>query len=331
MKSRNVKTESRLPPIILKYENQLERDPNSLVFAALAEAYRKSGNFEGAFQVLRDGIKNHPLYKFAYFTLAHCYFDVNQYQLAYTTLRPFVANERENFRVQNLFAEICLKLGQTEEALESLKYCLFLAPKNHDVAKKIKEIEQSISPTIDTLNEIATKTEIPNGNVQFEVKNLNPAGPKDIDIDEWKQVDLSFNPHKQQSGEEEQAGRDWQIGPISDVVPSERETPDVLPKEVHPDIEDEQELNPKNDAPIITHTLVDLYCAQGLYQNGIEILQKILELNPQDQKSRARLQELRQLVAMHSSKSDEKRELHSRLESFLKAIKERARQIERSP
>ncbi|OFZ14352.1 MAG: hypothetical protein A2X86_05770 [Bdellovibrionales bacterium GWA2_49_15] len=316
VKSQNFKTENRLPPIILKYENQLERDPNSLVFAALAEAYRKSGNYEGAFQVLRDGIKNHPLYKFAYFTLAHCYFDVNQYQLAYTTLRPFVANERENFRVQNLFAETCLKLGQTEEALESLKYCLFLAPKNYEVAQKIKEIEQSISPTVETLDEITKKQDIPNIQVsdQFELKNLNPTGSKDIDIDEWKQVDFSRTTNQEPKIQEEQLAKDWQVGQTPELTIIEEKV------EARP---------PTGEAPIITHTLVDLYCAQGLYQKGIEILQKILELNPKDHKSRARLQELRQVVAIHASVPKQKHGVHLRLESFLDALKERARQIEK--
>ncbi|MEK6625124.1 MAG: CDC27 family protein, partial [Bdellovibrionota bacterium] len=289
-----------------------------LVFAALAEAYRKSGNYEGAFQVLRDGIKNHPLYKFAYFTLAHCYFDVNQYQLAYTTLRPFVANERENFRVQNLFAETCLKLGQTEEALESLKYCLFLAPKNHEMAKKIKEIEQSISPTVETINEIAPKAETPNTpvNTQFEVKNLNPVGSKEIDIDEWKQVDLSHNASTEHVDAIEQVGNDWKMDLAPDLKPPER---------------DEVPSNQTSNAPIITHTLVDLYCAQGLYQKGIEILQKILELNPTDHKSRARLQVLRESVAVSSTGAipQQKQDVHLRLESFLRALKDRARQIDK--
>lgn len=41
----------------------------------------------------------------------------------------------------------------------------------------------------------------------------------------------------------------------------------------------------KDDAPVITHTLVDLYCAQGYSEKAIEILEQILELNPGDQRT----------------------------------------------
>jgi pentatricopeptide repeat protein len=44
-----------------------------------------------------------------------------------------------------------------------------------------------------------------------------------------------------------------------------------------------------NADPIITHTLVDLYCKQGHYRKAIEILESILELHPSDRASAKKL------------------------------------------
>ena len=43
-------------------ERRLGKDPNSKIFAQLAEEYRKAGRLEEAIQTCRDGLETHPNY-----------------------------------------------------------------------------------------------------------------------------------------------------------------------------------------------------------------------------------------------------------------------------
>ena len=48
------------------------------------------------------------------------------------------------------------------------------------------------------------------------------------------------------------------------------------------DIEDSTPGSAPTDSPIVSHTLIDLYCAQQYFDKAIELLEKIIELNPDD-------------------------------------------------
>ncbi len=126
-----------LSPLFLKYQNDFEKNPRSRVFAPLAEAYRKLGMTDKAMEILSNGIRFHPTYTMGYLGLAFCYFDLKQFNLAYSTLRPLLESSRDNIRLQKLFSEICIELGKKEEALETLKYLLFINPIDKTVGELV--------------------------------------------------------------------------------------------------------------------------------------------------------------------------------------------------
>ena len=88
--------------LLTKYAYLYEKNPKSRVFAPLAETYRKLGMLDEAMRILREGIKNHPSYTLGYIVLAHCYYDIQNYELAYNTIRPFTAKNLENLTMQKL-------------------------------------------------------------------------------------------------------------------------------------------------------------------------------------------------------------------------------------
>ena len=67
------------------------------------------------------------------------------------------------------------------------------------------------------------------------------------------------------------------------------------------DNESNDVINPEEDnvvaiteeKPIITHTLVDLYCEQGHLDKAIEILENILDIHPNDRPTKIKLESLR--------------------------------------
>ena len=68
-------------------------------------------------------------------------------------------------------------------------------------------------------------------------------------------------------------------------------------------VEESDDESQSTDGPVVTHTLVDLYIAQGHMDKAIEFLEKILELNPNDQRSLAKLNEVKSFYA--SEENDE--------------------------
>lgn len=130
--------------LLEKYSKIYEASPNSLVFAPLAECFRKMGRKDKALSILREGIKNHPDYLLGYLGLAQCYFDLEQFNLAYKTLSPLIEKNRENIRLQRLFARVCERTNHENEALEAYKYLLFLNPKDSESAFKVRELEDPL-------------------------------------------------------------------------------------------------------------------------------------------------------------------------------------------
>jgi pentatricopeptide repeat protein len=294
------KNKSKQTSLLTKYSLLYEKNPKSRVFAPLAESYRKLGMLDDAFKILRKGIKNHPTYTLGYIVLAHCYYDKEQYEIAYNTLRPFVANNVENISLQKLFAETCVKLGYLEEALNSYKGLLLINPKDIYVAEQVKLLEDDLLLRGEEEPDI-----VPQRRLEDSAFN---------DEDDWVQVDFNKETPARRSTDYEQ----WTVEKSSQDSPLDKFKSEV--KESKLDIQEhrlddnffleeydnqseetidavEDELTEEyTNKPIITHTLVDLYCKQGHYEKALEILESILELHPEDSVSRRRLDEVKRLM-----------------------------------
>lgn len=297
MKLGNAKNNS----LLTKYSLQYEKKPRSRVFAPLAESYRKIGMLEEALKVLRKGIKIHPNYTLGHIVLANCYYDKNQFEAAYSTLLPLVSNNLENIRLQKLFAQVCEKLSNFDEALNAYKVLLLINPKDKHIAKKVKELEDNI--------------EIPKELVD-EDKEFDSSDLFDTDEDDWVQVDFNKS---EVTVEIEESYDQWNV-----VVPQNEDTLENYKRDIKEnklevnehelddgffyevyDNHSEDTIDPVtdkmtdeyDDRPIITHTLVDLYCEQGHFDKAISILESILELHPTDKAS------IRKLEQIHDIKS----------------------------
>ena len=58
-------------PLIDKYKKILKEDRTSVVFAPLAEIYRKSGEFKKAIQICKEGLEYSPSYLSGKLVLGH--------------------------------------------------------------------------------------------------------------------------------------------------------------------------------------------------------------------------------------------------------------------
>lgn len=310
-----------LSPLFLKYQAEYEKNPKSRVFAPLAEMYRKIGMADKAMEILARGIKFHPTYVLGYLGMASCYFDIQQYSLAYSTLKPFIENNRDNLRLQRLFADTCVALGKKEEALDTYKYLLFILPKDKEVAELVSKIEDELHNLYKPIHRPITIPESSILNERLDAEEYHTPQSKIIDLDSWVQLPLNDRtPTKTDSLSADPL--DWEMQKskpvfeeiVEEVKPEVRnfsvvldlssvnDQPKVAEKE-NKETKSEEDLvtpqtnNPvKTTAPIITHTLVDLYIGQGHIEKALELLEKILLLNPNDTKTHDKIIEINQLL-----------------------------------
>lgn len=286
--------------LLAKYFNMYKKNPRSRVFAPLAESFRKLGMLDDAYKILREGIRHHPNYALGYIVLAHCYYDQGKFELTYNTLRPIITQNADNISLQKIFAQACVHLGHLEEALDTYKYLLFMNPKDKFFAAEVKRLEDDLMVGHKklSLDQIIKSPEIPNV----------PQISQDFD-DDWVQVD--FNKDKAEPQPKitvsELPDDEWVMkkpGFADHPILKEEKIPERdLEDEFYADeFEDEfgdiEEVNAssiKSDSPIVSHTLIDLYCAQHYYDKAIELLEKILELNPDDVASVEKLKKVREL------------------------------------
>jgi predicted regulator of Ras-like GTPase activity (Roadblock/LC7/MglB family) len=128
---------------IAKCQKILDADPNSQIFAALAEAYRRSGDLEKAFRVCQNGLKIHPSYGSAHVVMAKINLDRRLYDWAEIEARKAAELDGWTRATELLLAEIHIYKGEFVEALRLLKK-LHAADPTNTQTKKLLEIARQL-------------------------------------------------------------------------------------------------------------------------------------------------------------------------------------------
>jgi pentatricopeptide repeat protein len=316
--------------LLAKYTLMYEKKPRSRVFAPLAETYRKIGMIDDALEILKNGIKNHPTYTLGYIVLASCYYDLQNFEMAYNTIRPFVAKNLENIRMQKLFAQTCLNLSHLEEALQTFKYLLLMSPRDSYIADQVKILEDDLLVDSDEEYELEDEQEQESFNEDEWVQvSFNKKYEKvDEELDQWNVEKSSpLDRFKNEIENEAISVKEHNLDDQFYHEEFDNEDPEVIGIQ---EFKNEKKEN-EDEKPFITHTLVDLYCKQNHYDKAIEILQNILEIHPDDKVTQKKLKKLQSHhngeieVSVEISKSDKIKNLeiiYSKFQNKLNMISE---------
>lgn len=129
------------PQTIEKYQKIMASDPQSKVFAPLAEAYRSMGMNKEALEVCQQGVKTHPDFAGGRIALARLLMDSQNIEEALAELRRASQLAPENVLAHSLLGETYLRLKRPKEALKSFKSLLFLAPDNAKAQNAVSKLE----------------------------------------------------------------------------------------------------------------------------------------------------------------------------------------------
>ena len=105
---------------IRRYEERLAKDPASLAFAPLADAYRRVGRTREAITLCREGLGRFPHYTTARLILAKAHLDDGNPEAALAELGVILQSSPNDAQVHRLAAGIHLRAGRLEEAREHL-------------------------------------------------------------------------------------------------------------------------------------------------------------------------------------------------------------------
>lgn len=133
---------------IERYRRLLERDPNSRVFAPLAEACRKANRLEEALEIARTGVAIHPAYASGRVALARAQLALDRHDEAAGELVQAISHAPENALAHRLLGEARVQLGDRDGAFEAFARALALNPDDEEARQALVGIEPAPAPVV---------------------------------------------------------------------------------------------------------------------------------------------------------------------------------------
>lgn len=124
-----------------QYERTLRKDPQSKVFAALADAYRELNRWDEAEAMAKDGVERHPEYVGGYLVLSRILILTQRADEAEEFLKKAVQLAPENLLAYQLLGQAYVSLKRPQEALKAHKMVLFLNPMSEKSRQAVEKLE----------------------------------------------------------------------------------------------------------------------------------------------------------------------------------------------
>lgn len=132
-----------MPDDIRQMSAQLARDPDSLVFVALSEALRRTGQLEAAAKVALGGLERHPGLVDGHDLYARILADMDEPERAAEVWREVLARDGRHAGAHKGLGFVCYRLGDLEGALEHLESALAADPTDRSVVQALRTVRDA--------------------------------------------------------------------------------------------------------------------------------------------------------------------------------------------
>lgn len=129
------------PDFLERYQAEYKKNPNSRLFAPLAEAYRQMGMLEQAAKICARGTQIHQHFAGGFVAYAKVLIDQENFAEAKAQLQKATEISQDNVLAFHLLGDVCLKLKQPKEALNAFKMLLLLHPEDERAQRAVKKWE----------------------------------------------------------------------------------------------------------------------------------------------------------------------------------------------
>ena len=127
-----------------RYIRIFQENPDSRVFAPLADLYRRLGKLSEAEEISREGIRRHPYYAGGRVALAHVLLDAGSFEEALSESDSVVTYYPDNLLARKILIRVLGALGEMDRAKREFEALKHLAP----VVATDPELEKAIQGRI---------------------------------------------------------------------------------------------------------------------------------------------------------------------------------------
>ncbi|MFQ5988315.1 MAG: tetratricopeptide repeat protein [Candidatus Methylomirabilales bacterium] len=127
-------------------EAKLAQDPHSLVFAQLADAYRRGGRLDEAIQICQEGLAHHLNYASAYMVLGRSYKEKGDLLAARDAFQRVLDLDGESVLAHDFVGQIAEARNEIQEAVHAYRAALIL----HPFDKKIREALERLQTQLES-------------------------------------------------------------------------------------------------------------------------------------------------------------------------------------
>ena len=277
---------------IRRFEEQYRHQPDSLVFARLADAYRKTGQPEKALAMLEEGLIRHPDYPSGHIVRARALRDMGRMDETLESFRRVLELDGANLVAIRELARLADERGDTDESRHWYERLGQIDPADLEVRQRLGDLDAAVDGT--ESGESADEVEGPTAWWDDSAVNA-PADGVDADRGSDDAVDPQYG------GAADAVTQDELRRPEDDAVAA------ILNGDVSQTVRAEDtwwyedapqgdEPEPSKDADLLTRTMADLYAEQGLHREAAEIYEELLKDSPGDAELLTRLEAVREHV-----------------------------------
>lgn len=135
---------------ILQLEQRYAENAHGLVFAHLADAYRKAGEYAKAEGLLIHGLKTHPSYTSAYNVLGRVYIESERFEDAQAQFARVLELDPQNLISLRALGDLAARRGQVDDARGWYERMLQVDPRSEEAREGLARLASSATPAAET-------------------------------------------------------------------------------------------------------------------------------------------------------------------------------------
>jgi tetratricopeptide (TPR) repeat protein len=279
---------------IRRFEEQYRRQPESLVFARLADAYRKAGQPEKALAILEEGLIRHPDYPSGHIVRARALRDMGKMEETLESFRRVLELDGANLVAIRELAGLADERGDTGEARHWYERLGQIDPADLEVRQRLRDLDAGIVEKVG-IESVGTEPveKEPEGTEAGEGADVVEGPSAWWDDSAVNAPAHDFEAASDATDELRRPEDDAVEAILNGDVPQTVRAEDTWWYEEAPQAEEPE---PSADADLLTRTMADLYAEQGLHREAAEIYEELLKDSPGDPELLTRLEALREDV-----------------------------------
>ena len=247
-----------------------DADPDGRGFVNLADAYRKGGDPVEALRILRDGLRRHPDLASGHVVMGWAHVQQAETLDAEAAFRAALALDPENVAALRGLGEILSRKGDSGGALETLKTLVKLDPLDRSLPLRVEELAATSPGSVPD-----EAGPMPLADTQGTPRLWDDPDDVAEELD-WESAALQEDQSQATEGREEP--EDGEAGGETEI-PDSSVSADAL-----------------KDDTLVTKTMAEIFLRQGLLGQAEQVLEQLLERDPQDEEVTEKLEHIRSLI-----------------------------------